>query len=74
MKKASERIKKKIPIDEIHKRIDELEKNFPYQNKIFIPHFEQVSDQAKLVLVNFGYKVYQGDRDGVVKDCLIIEW
>lgn len=74
MKKASERIKTTISVKEIEERIDQVEKNHSYQNKIFIPHFENVSNDTKLQFMNAGYKVYNRDWDGVMKDVLIIEW
>ena len=74
MKKAYERIKTTLTIKEISERIDSIEKNQPYINKAFIPHFENVSDETKLEILNKGYKVYVGDWDGIMKNVLIIEW
>lgn len=74
MKKASERIKTTISVKDIEEKIDQIEKDYPYQNKIFIPHYHNVSNDTKLQFMNAGYKIYNGDWDGVMKDALIIEW
>jgi len=74
MKKAHERKKTTLPTSEIEKKIDEIEKNNLYQNKIFIEPFYSVSDETKLEFINAGYKVYFGDWDGIMRNVLIIEW
>ena len=59
-------------IENIYKQISEANAN--NQFKCFIPHFVYVTDDVKMQLINDGYKVYKGDWDGVMTNCLIIEW
>lgn len=69
--KAKDLKKVSISIDEIHKQIDEVGDT---QHKIFIPHWTYVEDIVILNLINNGFKVYNGNWDGIMVDCLIIEW
>lgn len=76
MKTAQSRVKNSLTIKEVEKRMDEVENN-PNEKgvfKIFYPHFIYVSDELKIELIQYGYKVYIGDWDGIMTNALIIEW
>jgi len=60
------------PIEKIYKRISDANSNNEF--KTFIPHFIYVTDEVRLQLVENGFKVCKGSWDGVITDCLIIEW
>lgn len=34
----------------------------------------KAKDKKKVSVSNDGFKVYVGDWDGIIKNCLIIEW
>ena len=70
--KAKDLKKTSETIDNIHNRISECNADGDF--KCFIPHFKHVSEEVKLQLMKDGFKVYIGDWDGMIKDCLIIEW
>lgn len=76
MKKASERIKVSIDLEQIEKLIIQSEKNDyqPSCHKIFLHHATFINDETKIKLMDLGYKVYVGDWDGIMKGALIIEW
>jgi len=76
MKTAKERNKVSLTISEVEKRIDEVEsgKNENGVFKIFYPHWVYVSDDIKLQLMKYGYKVYTDNWDGIMINALIIEW
>jgi len=76
MKTASERLKTGLTIQEVEKRMDEVEscKNEKGVCKIFYPHWIYFPDELKLQLMKLGYKVYKGSWDGVINDAIIIEW
>lgn len=65
---------KKVPeaIENIYKQISEANANNKF--KCFIPHFIYVTDDVKMKLIDDGYKVYKGNWDAIMTDCLIIEW
>lgn len=76
MKKASQITKESLTIEDIEKKISDIEAN-PYEKglfKIFFPHWVYISNDVKLKLMEAGYKVYTADWDGVMKDAFIIEW
>lgn len=69
--KANEKIKESIEIE----RIYEMIMSTPSEVfKLQLHHSIFVSDEVKLKLMKDGFKVYIGDWDGIMKDCLIIEW
>jgi len=70
--KANHLIKQSEVLDNIYKRISEANSHSMF--KIFIPHFIYVEESVRLQLIDDGYKVYEGDWDGMVKGALIIEW
>ena len=70
--KANELKKQTEVIDNIYKAISEANSNGNFKH--FIPHWVYVSDEIILQLINDGFKVYKGEWDGIMKDCLIIEW
>lgn len=70
--KANELKKESISIEDIYKSISDMSAFKHYKH--FIPHHIYVSEQVKLQLIEDGFKVYKSDWDGVIKDCLIIEW
>ena len=59
-------------IENIYKAISEA--NASGRFKHFIPHFIYVDEKVKSQLIEEGYKVYKGDWDAHMIDCLIIEW
>jgi hypothetical protein len=70
--KASDLKKQPITIETIYDAINQA--NSIGWHKHFIPHFVYVSDEVRLKLIEDGFKIYKGDWDGTMKDCLIIEW
>ena len=70
--KAKHLRKQSEAIENIYKQISEA--NAHGQFKHFIPHFIYVSEEVKSQLIEDGYKVYKGDWDGHMTNCLIIEW
>lgn len=70
--KAKEIIKQSEVIENIYNAISHA--NSIGQFKHFIPHYIYVSDAVKLQLIEDGYKLYNGEWDGVMNNCLIIEW
>jgi len=70
--KANELTKKEFTLSQIYERISNGNEVGGF--KIFIHHFEYVSDQTKLKLIDDGFKVYVADWDGINKNVLIIEW
>lgn len=70
--KAKDLNKTSETIENIYSQISEANAN--NQFKCFIPHFLYVDDSVKMQLIKDGYKVYRGDWDGMMIDCLIIEW
>lgn len=76
MKTAQSRLKTSLTLKEVEKRMDEVENSEHEKgvHKIFYPHFVYFSDELKLELMKYGYKVYKGSWDGVINDAIIIEW
>lgn len=72
--KATDLVKKSISTEQIYRNIQTMVNSNPEQYKHFIPNNIYVSDEVRLQLLNDGFKVYRGDWDGIMKDCLIIEW
>lgn len=70
--KASSLKKETEVIENIYKAISESNANGRFKH--FIPHDVYVSDEVRLQLIDDGFKVYKGDWDGVMTNCLIIEW
>ncbi|MFD2824796.1 hypothetical protein ACFS5M_14025 [Lacinutrix iliipiscaria] len=70
--KACELKKTSEALENIYKLISEA--NSRSEFKCFIPHFVYVSEKIRLQLIEDGFKVYRGDWDGVITNCLIIEW
>jgi len=70
--KAKELNKKSISVEVIYKDIQNQEDNNCFKH--YIPHFVFVSDKTKLELIENGFKVYIGDWDGIITNCIIIEW
>ena len=54
--------------------VKEIEKFPKVQFKHFIPHYIYVDEVNIGCLIKAGYKVSRGDWDGMMKNCLIIEW
>ena len=65
---------KKVPvsIESIHQQISEA--NSRGEFRWFIPHFVYVTEEVKIQLIEEGFKVYKADWDGLLTDCLIVEW
>lgn len=70
--KAKHLKKTSVAIDNIYKEISEA--NARGEFKIYIPHFAYVDEEVKCQLIEDGYKVYRGDWDGHMINCLIVEW
>jgi hypothetical protein len=70
--KAKQLIKESISIEDIYKDIQNQNDNKCFKH--FIPHHVFISDKIKLELIENGFKVYIGDWDGIMKDCVIVEW
>jgi len=70
--KAKDLKKKSISIEDVYKRIQQANDNGDF--KIFIPHFHNVSKEVTIQLFDDGFKTYKGQWDGVITECLIIEW
>ena len=70
--KASELKKESEVIENISKYISEA--NAHGRFKCYIPHDVYVNESVKLQLIEDGFKVYKGDWDGMMTNCLIIEW
>lgn len=70
--KAKSLTKTSVSVENIYKGISEANANNRFKH--FIPHDVYVSDEVRLKLIDDGFKVHKGDWDGVMKDCLIIEW
>ncbi len=69
---ANRLIKKSITFEEIINQIESANKCGEF--KTHIPHWVFINEQVKLKLIQERFKVYVGDWDGIIKDCLIIEW
>lgn len=69
---AKDLIKKAISIESIYEHISDANINGHF--KVFIPHYVYVEEKDKLQLIEDGFKVYNGDWDGVIVNALIIEW
>ncbi len=70
--KASDLTKVSISIEAIYTDITNA--NTQGRFKHFIPSYIYVSDEVKDQLKEDGFKVNVDDWDGVIRDCLIIEW
>ena len=70
--KAKELVKKAKTIEEIYSQIRQASDNGEF--KTFLHHCVFVSDETKLQLSADGFKVYNGDWDGVMTNVFIIEW
>lgn len=70
--RANSLVKISVTIEGIYTAIEEGNKYGCFKHGI--PHNLYVSDEVKLKLMADGFKVYNGDWDGVMKNSLIIEW
>ena len=70
--KASDLKKTSQTIESIYKKISEA--NSLGDFKIFIPHFIFIEENLKIKLIEDGFKIYKDDWDGIITNCLIIEW
>lgn len=70
--KASSLKKESEVIENIYEAISQA--NAEGRFKYFIPHDVYVSDEVRLQLIEDGYKVCRGDWNGIMTNCLIIEW
>ena len=70
--KANTLIKQSINIESVYERIINETNNG--HCKAYYPHFVYIDESIKLQLIEDGFKVYKGVWDGVMVDCLIIEW
>lgn len=70
--KAEELVKTEKTIEEIYDQIKNQNENGYF--KIFIPHFQRLSDKTRLKLSDNGFKVYRGQWFTREPEGYIIEW
>lgn len=70
--KAKSLLRKSAPIELIYEDILRADENGHF--KQFVPHFIHVKDEIISQLIKDGFKVYRGDWDMQMINCLIIEW
>ena len=70
--KAKDLKKESEVIENIYKAISDANSRGFFKH--FIPHWIYVSEEVKMQLIEDGFKLYKGNWDFGMTDCLIIEW